>query len=133
MVKDQHRRQQRRPTRILPKKFSFPFGLEQIPIRLDLVRAYELGIDRKSRRNNGAFEHENIFVLRIGVPMFAAVPPGRIRDFGKYQCRRDGIEDLVEIEHARPIGTAGRQVGEIFLGAPLGDDARHHVGGAPAC
>ena len=49
MVKNQHRRQQRRAARILAEKFSFPFGLKQIPIRLDFVRTHELGIDRKSR------------------------------------------------------------------------------------
>src|SRR5256885_16120844 len=39
MIENQHRRQQRRATRILAEKFSFPLGLEQIPIRLDLTRA----------------------------------------------------------------------------------------------
>ena len=59
--------------------------------------------------------------------MFAAVPFRRIYDFGKNEGGRDRIEHLVEIKHARPIGPARRQIGEIFLGAPLGNDARHHV------
>ena len=132
MIENQHRRQQRRAARILAEKFSFPLGLKQIPIRLDFARTHEFGVHRKSGGHNGAFEHEDIFVLRIGVPMLAAVPLRRVRDFGKNQRRRERIENLVEIEHARPVGPAGCQVGEIFIRAPLRDNPRHHVGGASA-
>jgi hypothetical protein len=65
--------------------------------------------------------------LWIGVPLLAAVPLRDIGNFGQDERRRDRIEDLVEIKHARTVGPARGEVGEIFVGAPFSDDARHHV------
>src|SRR5690348_527007 len=78
MIKNQHRCRQSGTARVLTEKLSSPFGLKQIPIGLDLLRAGELGIDRKSRAHDGAFEHEDIFIFRIGIPMPPTVPPARI-------------------------------------------------------
>ncbi len=59
--------------------------------------------------------------------MLAAVPLGAIRHFGKNKTRGDRVQRLGEIKHARPIGAARHHVGEKFVGAPLGADARHHI------
>ena len=59
--------------------------------------------------------------------MFPAVPLRQISDFGKDEGRRDGIQRFAEVKHARTVGAAGHEVGQIFVSASFGDNARHQI------
>src|ERR1044071_3581613 len=69
-----------RDQRIHRDDFSLPLRAEQVPIRFDLSRIYQLGVKSNFAAPRRAFEHEDVTIFRIVVMMSALVPSRKIDD-----------------------------------------------------
>src|SRR5262245_36899814 len=110
---------------------SLPFGIQQVPITFEFLRAHQLVVVSNFNAAAAADEREDVFAFGINVLVLPLQPLGLIPDFRQDQKRFDRSEGFggVKSREGRAFA-ADKEIDQILLRSPFGDNSRAPLGAA---